>query len=52
VTLRLGYGALSDVTTIQRINIRGCLAQGPCEKAEDFPSVPYHANYEFLRPAD
>lgn len=52
VTLRLGHGALSTVTTVQRINTSGGVAQGPCDKAGGFLSVPYHADYVFLRPAD
>jgi Protein of unknown function (DUF3455) len=51
VTLHLGSGTLSDVTTIQRINTKGGLAQGPCDSAGGFLSVPYHADYVFLRSA-
>jgi hypothetical protein len=50
-TLHLGSGTLSDVKTIQRINTQGGLAQGPCDKAGGFLSVPYHADYVFLRSA-
>jgi|SRR5581483_12047389 len=42
-------GILSKVTTIRRINTRGGLAQGSCERAGDFLSVPYSADYVFLR---
>jgi hypothetical protein len=49
---RAGNGALSHVTTIQRINTGGGVAHGPCDKPGDFLSVPYHADYVFLRPAD
>lgn len=42
-------GILSNVTTIRRINTRGGLAQGSCERAGDFLSVPYSADYVFLR---
>ena len=52
VTLRRGFGTLAGVTTVQRINTAGGLAQGPCDKAGGFLSVPYHADYVFLRPAD
>lgn len=52
VAMRAGNGALSHVTTIQRINTDGGVAHGPCDKAGDFLSVPYHADYVFLRPAD
>ena len=51
VTLHLGSGTLSDVTTIRRINTKGGLAQGPCDSAGGFLSVPYHADYVFLRSA-
>ena len=44
-------GILSDVTVVQRINTRGGLAQGSCERAGDFLSVPYSADYVFLRGA-
>lgn len=42
-------GILSNVTAIRRINTKGGLAQGPCERAGDFLSVPYSADYVFLR---
>jgi Protein of unknown function (DUF3455) len=42
-------GILSDVTAVQRINTRGGLVQGSCERAGDFLSVPYSADYVFLR---
>jgi hypothetical protein len=42
-------GVLSDVTVVQRINTRGGLARGSCERAGDFLSVPYSADYVFLR---
>jgi hypothetical protein len=42
-------GVLSSVTAVQRINTRGGLAQGSCERAGDFLSVPYSADYVFLR---
>lgn len=51
-TMRAGNGALLHVTTVQRINTGGGVAQGPCDKPGDFLSVPYHADYVFLRPAD
>jgi Protein of unknown function (DUF3455) len=52
VTLRLGFGALSGTTTIRRINTSGGVAYGRCNTADTFLSVPYHADYEFLRPTD
>jgi len=42
-------GVLSSATVVQRINTRGGVAQGSCERAGDFLSVPYSADYVFLR---
>jgi Protein of unknown function (DUF3455) len=42
-------GILSDTTAIRRINTKGGLAQGSCERAGDFLSVPYSADYVLLR---
>jgi len=42
-------GVLSSATVVQRINTRGGLTQGTCERAGDFLSVPYSADYVFLR---
>jgi hypothetical protein len=42
-------GLFSDVTTIQRVNTHGGAAQGACDKAGTFYSVPYSADYVFLR---
>jgi hypothetical protein len=52
VAMRAGNGALSHVTTVQRINTAGGMAHGPCDKPGDFLSVPYRADYVFLHPAD
>jgi Protein of unknown function (DUF3455) len=52
VTLRLGFGTLSGVTSIRRINTAGGVTQGRCSAADTFLSMPYRADYEFLRPAD
>ena len=49
VVNRHGSGALADVTTVQRINTQGGAAQGPCDQAGAFRSVPYSADYVFLR---
>jgi hypothetical protein len=49
VVNRRGNGVLSPVTTVQRTNTRGGAAQGPCDKMGDFRSVPYSADYIFLR---
>jgi len=49
VTANRGSGALSNVTTVQRINTKGGKLEGPCEKAGTFKSAPYAADYVFLR---
>lgn len=49
VTSRRGSGLLTDVTTIQRINTRGGVAEGACQSAGAFLSVPYAADYVFLK---
>jgi Protein of unknown function (DUF3455) len=49
VTRQTGNGALYGVTAVQRINTRGGMARGPCEKAGSYLSVPYSADYVFWR---
>jgi Protein of unknown function (DUF3455) len=49
VVSRRGSGILSGVTTVQRINTNGGKLEGPCEKAGTYRSVPYAADYVFLR---
>jgi hypothetical protein len=49
---RRGDGVLSSATTVQRINTRGGAARGPCENEGDYRSVPYSADYVFLRKRD
>jgi hypothetical protein len=49
VTLQRGTGRLTGVTTIQRLNTKGGVGEGPCETAGDFLSVPYSADYTFLK---
>jgi hypothetical protein len=44
-----GAGPLANATTIQRINTQGGAAQGTCDQAGAFRSVPYSADYVFLR---
>ena len=44
-----GSGALSGVTTVQRINTAGGRHDGACEKAGALYSAPYAANYVFLK---
>jgi hypothetical protein len=49
VTDRRGSGALSSVTTVQRINTRGGVVTGACDRAGLYRSAPYAADYLFLR---
>ena len=51
VTAQRGSGQLSGVTTVQRLNTRGGVAEGACDRAGGFLSVPYSADYTFLRKA-
>jgi len=51
VTARKGSGQLTDVTTIQRINTRGGVAEGACPGAGAMMSAPYEADYVFLKKA-
>jgi Protein of unknown function (DUF3455) len=44
-----GSGMLSGVTTVQRINTQGGAAEGACDQAGAYMSVPYAAEYVFLR---
>jgi hypothetical protein len=44
-----GNGILANVTAVQRINTKGGMLQGPCEIAGSYRSVPYSADYVFLR---
>jgi hypothetical protein len=48
VTSRRGRGQLSNAMAIQRINTKAGTAEGPCEAAGSFLSVPYSADYTFL----
>jgi len=49
VTSRRGNGVLSPATTVQRINTAGGKLNGACYKAGTYESVPYSADYVFLR---
>jgi len=49
VTSRRGNGVLSPATTVQRINTVGGKVNGACYKAGTYESVPYSADYVFLR---
>jgi hypothetical protein len=49
VVSRRGSGILADITTVQRMDTSGGKLEGACDKAGSFRSVPYSANYVFLR---
>ena len=49
VTSRRGNGVLSPATTVQRINTAGGKLNGACYKAGTYESVPYAADYLFLK---
>ena len=49
VSERRGSGILKDITTIQRINTQGGATDGACERAGALLSMPYSADYVFLR---
>jgi len=44
-----GEGVFSRVTKVQRINTHGGVALGVCDEIGQFKSVPYSADYVFLR---
>ena len=44
-----GSGALSGVTTVQRVHTVGGRHEGACDKAGAFHSAPYAADYVFLK---
>jgi hypothetical protein len=48
VISRRGTGQLAKVTTIQRLNTKGGVADGACPAAGAFLSVPYSADYAFF----
>ncbi|MBR0874462.1 DUF3455 domain-containing protein [Bradyrhizobium tropiciagri] len=49
VISRRGEGVLSAISTVQRINTSGGKLDGACDKAGALKSVPYSADYVFLR---
>ena len=49
VASRRGSGVLTPVTTVQRINTHGGKLDGACDKAGEFKSSPYSAEYVFLK---
>jgi hypothetical protein len=44
-----GSGQLAGVTTIQRLSTKGGAVEGSCDSAGAFLSVPYSADYTFLK---
>jgi hypothetical protein len=50
VTAQRGSGILSGATVVQRIKTRGGKLDGPCDKVAAIQSVPYAADYVFLKP--
>jgi hypothetical protein len=49
VASRRGSGVLTPVTTVQRINTTGGKLDGACDKAGTWRSMPYSAEYVFLK---
>jgi hypothetical protein len=49
VASQRGSGRLTGVTTIQRVNTKGGVAEGPCDSSGAFLTVPYSADYTFLK---
>ena len=49
VASRRGSGVLTPVTTVQRTNTHGGKLDGACDKAGEFRSAPYSAEYVFLK---
>jgi len=51
VTMQNNVGRLSEVTVVQRLNTSGGALDGPCSSPSALQSVPYAADYTFLKPA-
>ena len=49
VVAQRGSGVLTGATTVQRINTKGGKLDGACDKVAAIQSVPYSADYVFLR---
>ncbi|MGY3074466.1 hypothetical protein ACVWZZ_000837 [Bradyrhizobium sp. LM6.10] len=49
VNAHRGSGVLTSATTVQRINTHGGKLDGACDKAGEFKSAPYSAEYVFLK---
>jgi uncharacterized protein DUF3455 len=42
-------GVLSDAVTVMRVNTKGGVAKGSCESEGQYLSIPYAADYVFMR---
>ena len=49
VTSHKGAGQLDGVTTVQRINTKGGVLKGPCDRERAGEGMPYEADYVFLK---
>ena len=49
VVSQRGAGQLTGITTIQRLNTKGGVAEGACDTAGTFLNVPYSADYAFFK---
>ncbi len=49
VAAHRGSGVLTDITTVQRIHTDGGNLKGACDTVGTFKSMPYSADYVFLR---
>lgn len=49
VTAHRGNGLLTDATTVLRVNTRGGALTAACDETGRYQSVPYAADYVFLR---
>lgn len=52
VTAQNNVGRLAEATVVQRLNTSGGVLEGACTTPGAFRSVPYTADYTFLKPAD
>jgi Protein of unknown function (DUF3455) len=51
VTSHKGAGQFDSVTTVQRINTKGGVMKGACDREKAGEGMPYEADYVFLRKA-
>jgi hypothetical protein len=49
VVARRGSGTLANISSVQRINTVGGKLDGACDTAGTWRSIPYSADYVFLR---